>query len=175
MDFSKLAKKGIDILSALNQSNAQPVKENDISVTKVISVLKNKITFPVSILRETQYAGDTKEGKVQTNILKQLHDIYGKEKVHKEYNVGGYWGMRCDVDLFDGKIGIELKVAEQLKKSAQVERLIGQTVYYTKRKYGKGNLIVLVVGKRKEYDASMKEIETIITELGANFLYKSVD
>ena len=65
MDFSKLAKKGIDILSALNQSNAQPVKENDISVTKVISVLKNKITFPVSILRETQYAGDTKEGKVQ--------------------------------------------------------------------------------------------------------------
>ena len=48
-------------------------------------------------------------------------------------------------------------------------------MYYTKRKYGKGNLIVLVVGKRKEYDASMKEIETIVTELGANFIFKSVD
>ena len=175
MDFSKLAKRGIDILSTLNQSNSQPEKGNDISVAKIISVLKNKINLPVSILRETQYVGESKEGKIQKNILKQLQDIYGKEKVQKEYNVGGYWGMRCDVDLFDGKIGIELKVAEQLKKSAQVERLIGQTVYYTKRKYGKGNLIVLVVGKRKEYDASMKEIETIVTELGANFIFKSVD
>ena len=175
MDFSKLAKRGIDILSTLNQSNTQSVKENDISVTEIISVLKNKIIFPVSILRETQYVGESKEGKVQKNILKQLHDIYGKETVQKEYNVGGYWGMRCDIDLFDGKIGIELKVAEQLKKSANVERLIGQTIYYTKRKYGKGNLIVLVVGKRKEYDASMKEIETIVTELGANFIFKSVD
>ena len=173
MDFSKLARKGIDMLSTLNQSSKQ--SENDISMSEIIGVLKNKINFPISILRETQYVGDSKEGKVQKNILKQLQDIYGKERVQKEYNVGGYWGMRCDIDLFDGKIGIELKVAEQLKKSANVERLIGQTVYYAKRKYGKGNLIVLVVGKRNEYDASMKEIETIVTELGANFLYKSVD
>ena len=173
MDFSKLARKGIDMLSTLNQSSTQ--SENDISMSEIIGVLKNKINFPISILRETQYVGDSKEEKVQKNILKQLQDIYGKERVQKEYNVGGYWGMRCDIDLFDGKIGIELKVAEQLKKSANVERLIGQTVYYAKRKYGKGNLIVLVVGKRNEYDASMKEIETIVTELGANFLYKSVD
>ena len=97
-------------------------------IVLILILFKKPILSP-SILRETQYVGESKEGKIQKNILKQLQDIYGKEKVQKEYNVGGYWGMRCDVDLFDGKIGIELKVAEQLKKSANVERLIGQAVY----------------------------------------------
>lgn len=175
MDFFEIAQKGIGIISSLNQPAPKQVNNKDITVTNVKNVLKNKIILSPSVLKETQYQGDTKEGRVQKNILKQLCEIYGKEKVQKEYNVGGYWGMRCDIDLFDGKIGIELKVAEQLKKSTQVERLIGQAVYYSRRKYEDSNLIVLVVGKKKEYDASMKEIEAIITDLGVNFIYKVVD
>ena len=124
---------------------------------------------------QDKYIGESKEGKVQNNILKQLQVIYGAENVQKEYSIGGYWGMRSDLDLFDGKIGIELKIAEQLKKATNVERLIGQTIYYTKRKYSYGNLIVLVVGKEKEYDASMREIENIINSIGGRFIYYKVN
>ncbi len=175
MDFFEIAQKGINMISSLNKSVAQQISDKDITIMKVIDVLESKVILSPSILRETQYLGETKEGRIQKSILKQLSEIFGKEKVQKEYNVGGYWGMRCDIDLFDGKIGIELKVAEQLKKSTQVERLIGQAVYYSRRKYDNGNLIVLVVGKKKEYDASMKEIEAIIADLGVNFVYKAVD
>jgi hypothetical protein len=81
--------------------------------------------------------------------------------------------MKCDIDLFHGKIGIELKVAEQLKSASNVERLMGQVVYYMKKQYG-SNFIVFVAGKPKEYDASMQEIEGIINSLGARFVYKEV-
>ena len=79
------------------------------------------------------------------------------------------------MDLFKGQIGIELKIAEQLKSAANVERLIGQVVLYTKNQYQPNNFIVLVVGKEKEYNSSMKEIENIVTKLGVKFVYKAID
>ena len=143
--------------------------------TEEIANKLKRMSLPTSILRATQYVGESKEGKVQKNILNQLRKKYGRDNVTAEYNIGGHWGMWSDIDLFDGTVGIELKVAEQLTKAANVERLIGQTVYYTRRKYTTGNLIVVIVGRRKEYDAAMKELQTIITEIGAIFIYKSID
>ena len=151
------------------------VSKTNHDIDSVIVSLSNQIILPSSILRDPKYIGESKEGKVQNNILKQLQVIYGAENVQKEYSIGGYWGMRSDLDLFDGKIGIELKIAEQLKKATNVERLIGQTIYYTKRKYSYGNLIVLVGGKEKEYDASMREIENIINSIGGHFIYYKVN
>ena len=107
-------------------------------------------------------------------MFEELKKIYGQSNVNTEFSVGGHWGMKSDVDLFHGKIGIELKVAEQLKSASNVERLIGQVVYYMKKQYG-NNFIVLVAGKSKEYDASMQELEEIINSLGAKFVYKAID
>ncbi|MBR2450720.1 MAG: hypothetical protein IKB40_04440 [Paludibacteraceae bacterium] len=146
---------------------------NTISLTDVVNALKT-IEFPTTILREPKYAGETKEGKIQKCIFKYLQSVYGNVNVKTEYSVGGYWGMRSDIDLFNGQVGIELKVAEQLLNATHVERLIGQVVYYTKRRYTTNNLIVLVVGREKEYGAPMKEIETIIESLGCTFLFKTV-
>ena len=106
-------------------------------------------------------------------MFEELKKIYGQSNVNTEFSVGGHWGMKCDLDLFHGKIGIELKVAEQLKSASNVERLMGQVVYYMKKQYG-SNFIVFVAGKPKEYDASMQEIEGIINSLGARFIYKEV-
>lgn len=161
----------ISRLRAMISSKKQPI---NVDVSTVIKVLQDDVVLTSSILRETQYVGESKEGRVQKRISEQLQKIYGLDNVQIEYNVGGYWGMRSDIDLFDGQIGIELKIAEQLKKATNVERLIGQVVYYTKRKYAFGYLIVLVVGKAKEYDASMKEIEQIINESGGSFIYKAI-
>ena len=151
----------------------QNKQQSDISLEDVVTTLRERITLPTTILRPITYSGESKEKRVQNNLLSQLKEIYGAGCVNKEFSVGGHWGMKCDLDLFHGKIGIELKVAEQLKSPANVERLIGQVVYYTKKQYS-NNLIVFVAGKPKEYDASMQEIEEIINNLGAKFIYKEV-
>lgn len=145
----------------------------NVTVDQVITTLSEDITLPSTILRSTIYQGESKEKRVQNKLFDQLKGIYGQNNVNTEFSVGGHWGMKCDLDLFHGKIGIELKVAEQLKSASNVERLMGQVVYYMKKQYG-NNLIVLVAGKPKEYDASMQEIEGIINGLGARFIYKEV-
>ena len=158
--------------SILSQTN-RSIQTSQISMDDVAIVLRDKIILPTTILRSTTYVGETKEKRVQNNLLAQLKELYGQSNVNTEFSVGGHWGMKCDLDLFHGKIGIELKVAEQLKSASNVERLIGQVVYYMKKQYG-NNLIVVVAGKAKEYDASMQELEEIINSLGAKFIYKEV-
>ena len=158
-----------NILSQTNRS----IQTSQISMDDVAIVLRDKIILPTTILRSTTYVGETKEKRVQNNLLAQLKERYGQSNVNTEFSVGGHWGMKCDLDLFHGKIGIELKVAEQLKSASNVERLIGQVVYYMKKQYG-NNLIVFIAGKPKEYDASMQELEEIINSLGAKFIYKEV-
>jgi hypothetical protein len=145
----------------------------NVTVDQVITTLSEDITLPSTILRSTIYQGESKEKRVQNKLFDQLKGIYGQNNVNTEFSVGGHWGMKCDLDLFHGKIGIELKVTEQLKSASNVERLMGQVVYYMKKQYG-NNLIVLVAGKPKEYDASMQELEGIINSLGARFIYKEV-
>lgn len=161
------------LLSNILNQVTNPVQSQLASVDDVVIVLRDKITLPSSVLRESQYTRPTKEEKVQKILFEELKKIYGQSNVNTEFSVGGHWGMKSDVDLFHGKIGIELKVAEQLKSASNVERLIGQVVYYMKKQYG-NNFIVLVAGKSKEYDASMQEIEGIINSLGARFIYKEV-
>lgn len=136
--------------------------------------LEEEIVFPSSILRSTKYAGESKEKRIQKSLFKQLIDKYEKENVTTEYAVGGHWKMAIDVDMFNGTYGIELKVAEQLIKSAtNVERLLGQVIYYNKRRYH-GNMIVLVVGKATEYNSAIKELVEFIEELGVHFIYKAI-
>lgn len=136
--------------------------------------LEEEIIFSPSILRSTQYSGESKEKRVQKSLFKQLIAQYGKDNITTEYAVGGHWKMAIDVDIFNGTFGIELKVAEQLIKSAtNVERLLGQVVYYNKRRYN-GNMFVMVVGKSVEYNASIKELGEFIEELGARFIFKAL-
>ena len=151
----------------------QNKQQSDIPLEDVVTTLRKRITLPSSVLRESQYTRPTKEEKVQKILFEELKKIYGQSNVNTEFSIGGHWGMKSDVDLFHGKIGIELKVAEQLKSASNVERLIGQVVYYMKKQYG-NNFIVLVAGKSKEYDASMQELEEIINSLGAKYIYKEV-
>ena len=136
--------------------------------------LEEEVIFSPSILRSTQYIGESKEKRVQQSLFKQLIAEYGKDNITTEYAVGGHWKMAIDVDMYNGTYGIELKVAEQLIKSAtNVERLLGQVVYYNKRRYH-GNMFVMVVGKSVEFNASIKELGEFIQELGVHFIFKEI-
>lgn len=151
----------------------QPHKEcNDEmpSINDVIYFLKE-----ILVIKKTQYYGDKEEKDVENVIAKQLREEYGTTNVHTQYSVGGFLGLKCDIDLFNSRCcGIELKLAKQIKgNSSAYERLIGQIVYYSKRCYN-DRLIVLVVGTAKDYDATLKEVQNFIESLGIHFVFKEI-
>lgn len=119
-------------------------------------------------IKKSQY---TSEKKVEGLIAEQLEVLY-KDKVHTQYGIGGFLHLKIDIDLGDGQVGIELKLCSELN-SSNIERLLGQVLYYSKRKY-KENLIVLVVGLEKEYDQTIRELKSIIEEQGVKFYYLKV-
>ena len=59
-----------------------------------------------------------KKKECKKSLFKQLVGNLEKTDIAIEYVIGGHWKMAIDVDLFKGTYGIELKVAEQLIKSA---------------------------------------------------------
>jgi len=72
-----------------------------------------------------------------------------QKRVHSQYSVGGNLGLKVDVDVNES-VGIEIKLAKQIESStANMMRLFGQAVYYSRRKYGKENMLVLIVGNEK--------------------------
>ncbi len=147
--------------SAINSYNCPSVED-----------VKNYIRRNVKVSK-SQYR---EEKTVENIIAKQLKEKYGATNVHQQYSVGGFLGLKCDIDLFDGKsCGIELKLAKQLSEgsAAAKERLIGQAVYYSRRCY-KGKLIVLVVGTKSEYDSTIKEVRNFLEEFGVHFMYKEL-
>jgi len=121
---------------------------------------------------EVKKAQYTDEKKVEKVIFEQL-DILYKDKVHRQYNIQGFLGLKCDLDIGDGQVGIELKLANQLSSSTTIERLLGQVLYYSKRTY-KENLIVIVVGYEKEFDQRLRELKSIIEEQNVKFFYLNV-
>jgi hypothetical protein len=121
-------------------------------------------------IKKSQY---TDEKNVEKVIFDQL-EIFYRDQVHRQYNIQGYLGLKCDIDLGDGQVGIELKLANKLSNSSSnIERLLGQVLYYSKRTY-KENLIVIVVGLEKEYDLKIKELQSIIEEQKVYFFYLTV-
>ena len=134
-------------------------KLGDINSEEVLETLQN------IVVKKTQY---TTEKNVENIISTQLEVPY-KDKIHQQYGIGGFMALKIDIDINDGQVGIELKLAKELN-SSNIERLLGQVLYYSKRKY-KENLIVLIVGNEKEYDQTIRELKSIIIEQGVKFFY----
>lgn len=136
------------------------------SVNEVVLFLRD-----ILVVKKQQYKT---ERAVETIVTNQLRETFGDVNVHRQYNVGGFLSLKCDIDLFDSKCcGIELKLAKQLIGSYAKERLIGQAIYYSKRCYQE-KLIILVIGSKKEYDTSLKEVQLFLQDLGIHFIYKEL-
>jgi len=87
------------------------------------------------------------ERTVENLVVEHLKK--GFKRVHSQYSVGGNLGLKVDVDINES-VGIEIKLAKQIESStANMMRLFGQAVYYSRRKYGKENMLVLIVGNEK--------------------------
>lgn len=132
----------------------------DNSVGTVYEILDNMI-----ISSDSTY----EEKELETDLVSYLERFYGKENVQRQYNIGGFLGLKTDIDLYNGLIGIELKLYNKLDSSG-LQRLIGQVIYYTKRAY-KDQFIVFISGDTNA-DAKLKEIQNFLKELNVLFLYK---
>jgi hypothetical protein len=113
-----------------------------------------------------------KSEKVVENIVAKYLKEKGYDDVHQQYNIGGYLGLKSDLDVGNGAVGIELKLASALQGSASnIQRTFGQAIYYSKRTYGQ-NLIFLIVGNAKiQNEPFMKEVISFLDSVGVAVLY----
>ena len=127
----------------------------------------------LSIKNSVCYKG---EKAVEKEIVKQLSESFGSENVNAQYAVGGFLNLKCDIDVYDGQCGIELKVAKQLNNATALQRVIGQLVYYSQRRYKDTGLILLVVGTQAELNAKLKELRDFVEQIpGVHFMYKQTE
>ncbi len=105
------------------------------------------------------------EKTAENLILKKLREEFPETNFAQQYSVGGYLGLKVDIDVDNGDIGIEIKLAKQLQNSAaNIQRLFGQVVYYSEKKYDDA-LVVLIIGSKKlKEEPFMKELTEFLEE-----------
>ncbi len=130
-----------------------------IGFNNVVTVLDNLIVLKRRL---------TSEANLERFVATQLAYVFGKDKVSTQYSVGGFLALKTDIDIGNGQVGIELKIADNLS-ATDMQRLIGQVIYYRKRFYN-NNLLVFIAG-RNSINSSFKELQDFIEELGVKVVY----
>ena len=97
-------------------------------------------------------------------LVQELRDRF--ENISEQHKVEGCFCLKIGLDIENGAVGVEVKLASELLSCTNAQGLIGQAVYYQKRGYG-NNLIVAVIGMRNELrEPVVKETLGILKELG---------
>ena len=94
------------------------------------------------------------------------------ENVASQYNTGGYRETKVDIDIDNGKFGIELKLAKSLiNNTSEIFRLIGQVIYYRRKLYYYNNFLIAIAGTDKEINFPiMIELFEILKDLNIDFV-----
>lgn len=118
--------------------------------------------------------GTVTEGEIQKQLFSYLIKYY--VHVKREHGVEGANALKVDFDIGRGAVGIEVKLAKSLFKSASLHRLIGQMDDYTNNKYNEKNLIILVIGSSEEAKEQvlLSNIEEKIEEAEAEYLFLKI-
>lgn len=115
--------------------------------------------------------GKASEKQMEQWLAKKLSRYY--ENVQTQISLGGR--EKIDLDIEDGKVGIEIKLAKKLRSRNEVNRLIGQTTMYKAKRYDQNNLIILLVGNAKNYEhPHIKELQDVIGKDALFFYLKLV-
>ncbi len=115
---------------------------------------------------------DHSEQEVEKILARLLGRHFGK--VNTQYSLGSGPGAqeRIDIDINEGQLGIEIKLATWLRRANERNRLLGQMDLYKERQYRNNNLMVLVVGEEKmEHHKKILELKKILENKGIPFYY----
>jgi hypothetical protein len=165
---------GVGVLFIIAMSQSKKAKKDDDGRIEDDSITIDLILEEIKDFK-VKLDPKLKLGYTEKRIQQQL-DKYLKSKfvnVVREYGIEGLNGLKIDFDIGKGKVGIEIKLANSLFKSAGLQRLVGQLEDYIEGKYNKGNLIVLVFGENhhKEDRTVLEKIENKITSKGVKYKF----
>ena len=114
-----------------------------------------------------------RERDVEKVIIKQMCESFSNFTIASQCAVGGFWSLRCDIDVNEGQCGIELKLAKELESAHAFQRVLGQVFYYAKNRYKNSCLILLVVGTASQLSPKLKELRNFVEQIpGVHFIYK---
>lgn len=174
---------GLLVVFLIRQNNSNddeiPVQNNKVTYRSDL-ISDDKVT--VSLVEQKlkifniQIVPGRKNGFTEKDIHKQL-EIFLKEifqNVTMEHGVESKNAKAIDVDIANGKVGIEVKLASEIFKEGGWDRAIGQMVKYTRLKYKNENLIFLIAGFNEDLRNSMlSDFEDDVHSHNCKFLFKS--
>jgi len=153
------------------------IKKDDSGRIKDESVRTSNVLEALSSFKAKRNA-QLKVGYTEKSIQNQLKKHLQKRYVHvtDEYGIEGINATKIDFDLGNGKVGVELKLAKSLFKSANMHRLIGQVEEYQRSKYTKDNLIVVVFGEptHTQERSHLKVIKERLEDKGVIYHYSEI-
>ncbi len=132
----------------------------------------NVMKYLKSIQSKLSISDQNSESEVENILARSLQNRFGN--VTTQALVGGkrYARERIDIDLGDGQLGIEIKLADMLRKSNERNRLLGQIDLYLERKYTPENLLILIIGKNEYAQTdNIQEIQRMIKNKKVYFYY----
>ncbi|MCS6820776.1 MAG: hypothetical protein NZ551_02805 [Microscillaceae bacterium] len=108
------------------------------------------------VLRSTgihaTWAEKATEQAIEQYIAQKLARYFSPVHTQYKFVPGKYRRERIDIDLGEGKIGIEVKLAKLLKKSNERNRLLGQIDFYLQTHYTINTLLVVIVGQAHDWE-----------------------
>ena len=142
--------EGSQILQPILNLNLVPTFENVYGKLKEIVLSRKKI-------RSEKDA----ESDIRDNLSLCFRDVV------PQYNLGGYLGLKVDLDINDGSFGIEVKLTESFfRNTSEIFRVFGQAVYYTKKRYG-NRFIVAIVGTTNDLEEPIfREAASFLNSIG---------
>jgi hypothetical protein len=140
---------------------------NKYEQSKKLPSPKNVLQLMQKLQPSEKKFGKASEKQIEQWLAKKMSHYF--DDVETQISMGGR--EKIDLDIGNGKVGIELKLARKLKSRNEVNRLIGQTTMYKNRKYSQNNLIILLVGNTQTYQQPyVQELKQVI-EKEALFFY----
>ncbi len=136
-------------------SHLPPTKENAVRLLR-------ELRLPSRALRS--------EADVEEAVAEYLGRRF--QAVCEQYSIGGMLGLKIDVDIGDGQVGVELKLADSiLGNTNEFHRLIGQAIYYDRRRY-RGNLVICVAGQHDDAeDPLLRDLFTLLESYNITCVY----
>jgi len=141
------------------------IQDADVTTSKV---LKNLKEFKPEIIPNRKNGFTEKD--VEKQLERYLKDIY--QHVTTQHGVEGTNAKAIDFDIGRGKVGIELKLAQEVIKEGGNDRLLGQVIKYSTRKYKDSNLIVALVGFADDLrQTALSDLEDFLNEQNVKFSF----
>ena len=141
------------------------VPDNAANVEQIIKVVKE-----FKPIRENRLKDGYTEKSIENQLVKFLKDKY--VSITQQHGIESKNARSIDIDVANGVAGLELKLAKNCKKTAELDRLYGQLEAYRKTKYRNDNLVLVVVGTKEEsYDTILQDVQQICKKCKAWYLY----